>query len=355
MDKLHHPSAKSRRKPRSRQARRSRPPVEARGPEQLSIEVLQTFWAVIDHGGDAGAAARQLGISQPNMSKRLKQLRAGSKHLAKPWLDRTGKKWTLTTEGNAVFSAVAEILTRYAELSRFAHTQVPVAPVLRFACGQTGVMGVVKDAYKAFHDERRNVELRISTMPSRERIIGVANGAIDLALVTEEENVIAEIARRPLHVEEFERAEIVAICASDATWAKALRAAKRRGEPVSLDMLAMFPLILPETSSDVRRRLDEVIQRGLTRASDLNVVLEVGGWPHVIEYALLKAGVGIVSRAAIPLQSDLIWHPLDPKVCPPSITSLICRLSPTGSGAKDLSTEGQDWFNALKAAVPRTR
>ena len=71
-------------------------------PPTLSPELLQTFVTVAETGGDAARAAEVLEINQPSMSKRLARLQHSGRGLKKPWLERVGKTWRLTEEGERV-------------------------------------------------------------------------------------------------------------------------------------------------------------------------------------------------------------------------------------------------------------
>src|SRR4051812_18147584 len=86
---------------------------------RLSIELLQTFLCLLDHGGDTTAAAAELGINQPSMSKRLAFLQHPGRGITRPWLRRAGKTWTATAEGLRVLPAVRDLLARYGRLTAF--------------------------------------------------------------------------------------------------------------------------------------------------------------------------------------------------------------------------------------------
>src|SRR5262245_15635420 len=117
-------------------------------PVSLSPELLQTFVAVVGHDGDAVAAADELGINQPSMSKRLAQLQHAGKVLRRPWLDRRGKTWVLTDEGRRVLPSAEDLVHRYEQLRKFADAAVP--PGLSVACGQDAAGGVVLAAVRRF-------------------------------------------------------------------------------------------------------------------------------------------------------------------------------------------------------------
>src|SRR5438309_2338595 len=148
-------------------------------PPSLSPELLQTFVTVVETEGDASRAATLLDINQPSMSKRLAQLQHAGRLLKKPWLERVGKTWMLTAEGQRVLPAVRDLLRRYEQLTTFVDAGAPAG--LHFACGREALTGFVLDAVKAFR-RRHEVKLHLATLRGQQRIEGVASGALDLAV-----------------------------------------------------------------------------------------------------------------------------------------------------------------------------
>src|SRR5438045_508700 len=98
----------------------------------LSLDLLETFLTLLRNDGDAIQTAKDLGVNQPSMSKRLGYLQHAGRVLQRPWLVRIGKHWQLTDEGRKVRSAVEDIVRRYTELTRFEGSPQSGAPQLKF-------------------------------------------------------------------------------------------------------------------------------------------------------------------------------------------------------------------------------
>ncbi len=143
-------------------------------PASLSPELLQTFVTLHQTEGDAAQAAEILGINQPSMSKRLAQLQHAGRILKRPWLERLGKRWLLTDEGERVLPAVQDLLHRYEQLKTFVAGAAPSG--LHFACGREGVTGFVLEAVKRFRREHPQTRIRLATLRGEQRIEGVASG-----------------------------------------------------------------------------------------------------------------------------------------------------------------------------------
>src|SRR5436305_15117036 len=116
---------------------------------RLSLELFDTFLGVLDHDGDA-AAARELGINQPSMSKRLAVLQHAGRGLRRPWLVRVGKNWQPTDEGRRVLPAVRDLRARYERLTDFLDDRSPAPPAFTFGCGQQAAAGFVLRAARRF-------------------------------------------------------------------------------------------------------------------------------------------------------------------------------------------------------------
>jgi DNA-binding transcriptional LysR family regulator len=317
----------------------------------LSFELLQTFVALIRSDGDAARAMRALGINQPTMSKRLRYVQHAGPLLEQPWVVRRGKTWELTEEGRRVWSAVTEIVDRYANLERFLDgEQAPAQAPIRFACGQQMVMGLVRQALRAFRKDHPGASIRISTLRGQARIEGVSNGSLDLAVVTHDESTIHEIARRPLHIEPLVEHRLALVCAADSPWSRAVRRLPKAG--VLAAALVDFPLILPEPDAGVRRGLDEVLHRQGVMGR-LTIALEIGGWAAILAYVRDRFGVGIVSVGALVEAKGLIVRTLDPAEFPSIQARLICRRL-AGSGPElDLSEPAQEWRAVLRQVAAR--
>lgn len=320
-------------------------------PVNLSLELLKTFLQLAHNDGDAAQAAKELEINQPSMSKRLRYLQHAGPVLDHPWLVRAGKTWKLTDEGRKVLPAVEEIVQRFEKLSGFIEDPGTVPQQLKFACGQQAVLGFVRRAVRGFRRQHPDIQLRISTLRGSARIEGVANGSLDLATVTHEEREIAQIARRPLHVETICSDRLVLVSMDPSPWSAKLR--KLPKTKVSADKLMDFPLLLPEPDAGTRQDLDRVL-RELNLLGKLDIALEIGGWSSILAYVQDGFGVGLVSEAALPDTANLVVRYLDPDVIAPIEVKLICRRSVSPERELDLAPAGEKFRAALKeAATPR--
>lgn len=315
-------------------------------PLSLSLDLLRTFRLLAQCEGDAAETAKELGINQASMSKRLKNLQHAGPLLDRPWLEREGKTWRLTDEGERVLPAVEEILTRYEVLTRF--IDQPSEKRVKFACGQQAVQGFVRKAIGRFRAQHPGVRLHVATLRGTARIEGVASGTLDLAAVTHDEPEIHRIARRKLHVEALAEDHLMLASAENVPWSSAVRKLPKAG--VSAEDLADFPLIVPDPDSSIRRWFDAILRdRGMLGA--LNVVLETGGWRTILAYVHDGFGVGIIPNTAAKLEKGITLRRFDPAVFPARVTRLICRRIDTGGQKLDLTAEAAAFRKSIIRAV----
>lgn len=309
---------------------------------RLSIELLQTFLCLLEHKGDALAAAAKLGINQPSLSKRLAVLQHTGRGITRPWLKREGKSWTATAEGLRVLPAVRDILARYDRLTAFSEDLGGGLPAFTFGCGQQAATGFVLRAVRRFHREQPDVPFRISHLRGQARIEGVANGSLDLAAVTDREEIITAVARCELHIDDLPGEPLVLVAAGAVpgdepmpVWHSAFMKLPPGG--VSVEALPLFPLILPEPDADVRRVLDAAAQQAGV-LNELMVSLEMGGWQAILAYVREGLGVGVVTKSAFEQDSHgLEIRLLNRRACPPTRLRLICRKRLTALAELDLS------------------
>jgi DNA-binding transcriptional LysR family regulator len=268
--------------------------------------------------------------------------------LDKPWLERVGKSWRLTPEGERVFPAVKDIVDRYQVL---VGGLVTVQPQVHFACGRQIAGELAHEALRIFRRKHPDAVLRISTLRGAARIEGVASGALHLATVSHDEAQIREIAHRELEIEPLLSSPWVAICAADSPWGSAFRRLPRQKTP--LKGIVGFPLILPEPDAGLRAALELALKRrGVYEQALRNVVLEIGGWESIVAHARSGVGVGVAVGRAVPESARLLVNVLDSKDCPPVVTRLICRRRPDSKGL-DLPPDAQAWREALFEAAAK--
>lgn len=330
-------------------------------PVSLSLDLLRTFVLLAENNGDAAVTTAQLQINQPSMSKRLKYFQHSGRVLSEPWIYLDGKTWRLTKSGEKVLPAVKRIIHTYEQVVEFGEAP---KPSLVFASGKQATALFGHEALRAFQKEHRAQALRelrkqhpkeptaqllrdyrpprmqILTDPrGEERIEGVANGWIDLAIVTQDEETIRAIARRPLHVEELRHDLFALACARDYEDVEVLQRFKglTDGGVEAKDLIGL-PLILPEPDSGIRKTITKVF--GKKNVLDkLTIVLEIGGWSEILACVEAELGVGLLTDAVLRKPHKLEVRFLQRNLLKENNPKLICRLV---QGTEKERTEEED-------------
>lgn len=313
----------------------------------LSLDILETFVTLVRHEGEAAAAAEALDINQPSMSKRLAVLQHARRGVRQPWIVRQGKRWVLTEEGRRALPAAEEIVRRYWTLLESLELAEAHPADVRFACGRHAAVGFVHDALLRLRAAQPKLRVRISTLRGRERIERVANGSLDLATVTHDEQQVQSIARRPLRVETLFSDRLVLALGRAAPRELRTRFAALP-DNIAAAQLADLPLILPEPDSGIRQQLDRVLRAAGVYES-LDILLEMGGWETILKYVSSGLGIGISSESAARSVAGLTLKPLSPRLIKPTQVRLITRLP--ANDEHELSDSANLFRDALKAVV----
>ncbi|TWT63741.1 substrate-binding domain-containing protein [Rubinisphaera italica] len=284
-------------------------------PPRLSLDMMETLVILFECEGDASMAADMLEINQPSMSKRLGILQHSNPLARYPWLEKQGKLWVLTHEGERNLPAIRDIVRTARNLQEDLDERVERAPDISIACGQLAVQTFVRHALLKFRKRNPELRIRVSTPRGEERILGVATGHYDVAIVTHDEADILNIAKRPLHVENLFEDPWVATCSNKAPKEIRQKFESLPGKITFADLVG-FPLLLPEPDAGMRKKFDRaVIAAGLQ--DKLSVRMELGGWNTLLEFVKDGWGIGIVSRQSSlnqklmtkELQAEKDWQP----------------------------------------------
>lgn len=272
----------------------------------LSPELCRTFVALVRLDGSVTAAARELGLNEASVSKRLRPLARGCPPgVPRPWLAKRGKRFVTTDEGRRMLPAATEAAAGWDRFAALAAADRE--PAVTVACGHEAAGGIVLAAAARFRREHPAAAVRVVVARGRARVEGVAVGRFDLALVTDAPAAVREAARRPVLVEPLAEDELVAACAARSEWTAAFTDATR---PVTAVEALGWTLVLPEGDSAVRRRWDELLRRRVPTAAP-RVAVEAGGWRVLAGYVAAGFGVGFLPRSvAVGLGARLKVRPL---------------------------------------------
>jgi DNA-binding transcriptional LysR family regulator len=260
------------------------------------LESLQALVTFAETGGVA-AAAQALDVPQPTVSRRLQVFQRPDES-GEAILVRRGRNLRLSEKGRVALAAVRDLVAQYAQFDRFLRGKQANVQIVRLGTGQFGARHYLPGALAGLRRRGVLCEVRAETVRGQERILGVAEGRYDLALVTHDaqqvQTILSASANRrvQLLVEPLAAHAFCVIAPRGSKLATELRArSESRSAPIEL--LSRFDLVGLDRQSGIRTQLEaefhklRVPLRFVDEAS-------VGGWAAAKEYARHGLGAAIV-------------------------------------------------------------
>ncbi len=147
----------------------------------MDIAALQAFLAVAETGSFSQAAER-IFLTQPAVSKRIAALELG---LGARLFDRIGRRIRLTEAGQALLTRTRALLKELEDVKRsIANLSGTVGGELPLATSHHIGLHRLPSALKAFHRSYPQVRLDLRFMDSEKACGAVAQGTLELAIVT---------------------------------------------------------------------------------------------------------------------------------------------------------------------------
>ncbi|MBS3799902.1 MAG: LysR family transcriptional regulator [Thioalkalivibrio sp.] len=211
-------------------------------PEQLSVESLQAFVAVVDTGAFS-AAAERLHLTQPAISKRVQSLEGT---LERPLFERQGRRVRPTEVAERLLPEAREILARLRAIEQqVADLDQVVRGRIRLATSHHVALHRLPAPLSALRERYAELELELAFMDSEAGIEAVMHGDADLALATLPEDLPKDAEAHTVWTD-----ELVPMIA------------RGRAADAPLDTLQRlhhWPAILPPRDSTTRRQIDHAL------------------------------------------------------------------------------------------------
>lgn len=243
----------------------------------LSLDQLRTFAAVIDQRSFSAAAAR-LGVTQPAVSQKVRQL---EQRFGVKLIERVGRSATPTAAGAELLSHARSIETALAAAND------AMAPHARDAVGRvrlgTGATACIYLLPAVLRDLRRRfpaLEIVVSTGNTPEMLRAIEENRLDLALIT------LPAAGRMLDVRPVLDDEFVLVAPREMALPREVNAA----------VLARLPLVQYEPGANTRRVVDEwALRAGIS----LKPIMELGSVEAMKELTGAGLGCSVLPRMAL--------------------------------------------------------
>jgi DNA-binding transcriptional LysR family regulator len=212
----------------------------------MELSSLRAFLAVAD-SGSVSAAAQQLFLTQPAVSKRLASLQD---ELGIRLFDRIGRRLQLTHAGKELLPKAREILLQSQDIKNFANSlQSGVSGSLVFGTSHHIGLHRLPPVLKDFREQYPQVNLDIQFMDSEAACSAVIKGDLEIAIVT--------LPTKPLDgllTRELWKDKLRFVAAPDHPLSETTA-------PLSLELLTQYPAVLPGPGTYTRSILEEEIQK----------------------------------------------------------------------------------------------
>ncbi len=257
--------------------------MSARSPDLRSLQLL----VALASGGSIGAAARQLGVSQPAASQRLRSL---ERQLGVVLCTRSPTGVAMTPAGEAVADWARQVLDALGRLDLGVEAlRADLAGHLTVAASLTVAEHLIPGWLRLLRTETRHGSVTLQVANSSEVQAAVEQRRAVLGFVEG-----ASVAS-PLRSRVVGEDELVVVVDPRHRWTR------RRPPRTDLAELAQTPLVLRETGSGTRQVLEEAVARHhrATPVTDLHVALELGSASLLKSAVLAGEGPGVLSRLAV--------------------------------------------------------
>lgn len=231
--------------------------------------------------GSISRAAEALFLSQPAVSL---QLQALERELGVRLLERSGRRLTLSREGELLYDMARPLVEGLDNLAANFRERVRGldAGELHVAAGSSTILYLLPQFVEAFRKAHPDVRLALHNVTGASGLDLLRGDGVDLA-VGSMLDVPADLSYTPVY-----RFEPMLITPLDHPLA--------RMRDLRLDDLSPYGLILPPKRLTTYRLVDLVFQQNRV---PYTVALEVGGWEVIKQYVAMGLGISIVTAICL--------------------------------------------------------
>lgn len=261
----------------------------------FSLDDLRVLLAFADTES-VTKAGEALGIKQPTATRHLDSFRG-----TKPLISKVGGGLKLTNRGRAVLPAARSIIRQYDHLQSYIQGQSSHPHQLCIAAGSIASQWFLAAAIAEMANQFPDWEVCTRIIRGENRIVGTADGTLDLAIVSHSRMQIENIVRWTIGTDNdltYSELDIQCLCiaAGRGTQQADELEAILSAHEVPLNTLARWNLIGLDENSGIRRQLDSL---AIGNGIQLRFSIEAGGWGACKEFAKHGLGVAVIPLATV--------------------------------------------------------
>lgn len=263
----------------------------------------------VDEQGSLSAAARKVGMAQPNASRAIKQL---ERHFGTPLLRRHPRGATLTPHGTVLAHWARRVLAEATQLLDVAESlQTERSATLTVGASMTVAEQLMPRWLGALRGARPEVNIHLQVHNSVRVAELVLEGTCDVGFVE------SPTVPPGLHTSTVARDRLVVVASPSHPWA-------RRRTPVTIAGLAATRLVVREPGSGTRTTLDRALQEydrpapllelasaAAIRTSVLDGVGPAGMSTLAVAEQVASGALRIIEIEGLDLRRELraVWRP----------------------------------------------
>ncbi|MDD2197387.1 MAG: LysR substrate-binding domain-containing protein [Bacteroidales bacterium] len=228
-------------------------------------------------------AARELFISQPAVTKHIKELES---NLNCTLFERKGNKVYLTNAGKTAYAHLKKIAQQYEELEfELGRMNDTFKGTLRIGASSTISQYLIPKVIAAFHKRYPEIELFLFNGNSFEMEQKLLGNEIEVALV---ENDSSQLS---IKYADFLDDEIVIVTGSNSAYSKL--------KSISIADFQQIPIVLREKGSGTLEVIQKQLIKNNIKFDNLNILIHLGSTEAIKNFLSDFDGIALVSEKSI--------------------------------------------------------
>lgn len=256
------------------------------------MDYRDTVFITVAENLNFSKAARDLNISQPAVTKHIKEL---EDRYNTNLFERKGNKVYLTRAGEKMYNAFKQIAQQYRELDfEIGQIHNSISGEFKIGASSTIAQYLIPKTIASFHKRYPKIQIYLMNGNSFEMEKLLLENQIDLALV---EN---HSSQSGIKYKNFLDDELIVITGANSVHAKR--------EYITKEDLSQFPIVLREQGSGTLEVIKEAFIKQGIDIENINTLIHLGSTESIKNFLLDFNGLAIVSEKAVMTELYLKTH-----------------------------------------------